>query len=480
MTGGRVTLSGPVTLRLLPTPYLEVGAGSAAMAGADAPRLAFEGARLELALVKLASGAFRFTDVRLEKPVLTLTRSADGALVLPSSVPTPADAVGVDRFSVRDGTIRIAAKGGAPRVDDRQASNSTATRRRSPGPTTSRAGVAGPGGAPVVFRLASEKAGPGGAPVRIAVEAGRPGRRSNSTGGSARRQRAGARSARRSLTGTSPGVEGPMPWRAAGKLAADLDGASLTGAEFRFGPEERALRAEGSATLAFRGAARLAIDAKARQANVDATVASQGRGRGPALTGRRGAFRRARRRAGRAPAPRGSMRMSRSRPPFSAATRSPALAAALRGATGRRADRPIRTRPARPEPPQGRGRSRAGRRGASSPARSTFRPRIPALLGRWAGQGAPELAAWTEALDEAVPASSSLAVSGPGRGGGGRRFGQGLCASRSGARLLTGALAVTRPVGDRPRPDLRRSRRRFARPRRAAEPRGRAVARRRL
>ena len=68
LTGGHVTLAGPVTLRLLPTPYLEVGAGSAAGEGPNAPRLAFEGARLELALAKLASGAFRFTDVRLDEP----------------------------------------------------------------------------------------------------------------------------------------------------------------------------------------------------------------------------------------------------------------------------------------------------------------------------------------------------------------------------------------------------------------------------
>ena len=86
--GGRVTLSGPVTLRLLPTPFIEVGAGSASGASPDAPNLVFEGARLELALAKLASGVLRFTDVRLEKPVLTLTRAADGALILPASSST--------------------------------------------------------------------------------------------------------------------------------------------------------------------------------------------------------------------------------------------------------------------------------------------------------------------------------------------------------------------------------------------------------
>ena len=114
LTGGRVALTGPVTLRLLPTPYLEVGAGSATGAGAGAPTLTFAGARFELALVKLASGVLRFTDVRLERPILTLTRTSGGALALPAGATTSARGVGIDRFSVRDGTIRILGDGRAP------------------------------------------------------------------------------------------------------------------------------------------------------------------------------------------------------------------------------------------------------------------------------------------------------------------------------------------------------------------------------
>ena len=120
LTGGRVALDGPVTLRLLPTPYLEVGAGSAAGAEPDAPRLTFAGARLELALVKLASGAFRFTDVRLEKPVLTLTRQADGELVLPAAAAVAGRIGRVRRVlgAGRDDPHRIA--GGGAGMDDRR------------------------------------------------------------------------------------------------------------------------------------------------------------------------------------------------------------------------------------------------------------------------------------------------------------------------------------------------------------------------
>lgn len=157
LTGGHVTLAGPVTLRLLPTPYLEVGAGSAAGEGANAPRLAFEGARLELALAKLASGAFRFTDVRLTNPVLTLARSPDGRVVFPAPTPTVADAVGTDRFSVRSGAIRIEAGGGAPgwSIEGIELEGDAATLA---GPVHVNGRATGPGGAPIAFRLASARA----------------------------------------------------------------------------------------------------------------------------------------------------------------------------------------------------------------------------------------------------------------------------------------------------------------------------------
>ena len=110
IAGGDVALKGPVTLRLLPTPYLEVGEGSATGPGPGAPKLSFASARLELAIVKLASGAVRFTEIQLDKPVLTLTRSADGAIRLPLPGQTRADAVGFDRLVVQDGPVAVDGK----------------------------------------------------------------------------------------------------------------------------------------------------------------------------------------------------------------------------------------------------------------------------------------------------------------------------------------------------------------------------------
>ena len=81
--GADIALTGPIGLRLLPTPYLEVEAGSVSGKGEGSPRLSFESARLELALVKLASGAIGFSEIELEKPILTMSRGVDGAPVFP-------------------------------------------------------------------------------------------------------------------------------------------------------------------------------------------------------------------------------------------------------------------------------------------------------------------------------------------------------------------------------------------------------------
>ncbi len=277
MTGGRVALNGPVTLRLLPIPYLEVGEGSAAGPGPDAPRLSFQSARLELALVKLASGAIRFTEIRLEKPVLTLTRGADGSLDLPTPPTREADAVGFDRLIARDGAVRIlSAASGRPRTISGVDLDADAPSLAGPYRVSGK--FDGPGGAPVVFRLASEKGDAAGTPVHASIDAG-PGWPALVFDGAlapADSAKVPTISGSVSLTGSAASPDGRLPWRVSGPMRADLDAAKLTNAEFRFGPEERALRANGDATLAYDSSARLSIKAKAKQANVDALLRRKG------------------------------------------------------------------------------------------------------------------------------------------------------------------------------------------------------------
>ena len=169
ITGADVSLTGPVELRVLPTPYLALGEGLVSARGPDGAKLSFASARLELALVKLASGQIRFSDIRLEKPVLTLTRGPDGALKLPPVRMAGLHSTGFDRLSVQDGRVKIVGAGAGTEISGVEID---AAAPSLDGPARLNGQFSGPDNAPVVFSLASEKPGPEGTPLRLEVDGG--------------------------------------------------------------------------------------------------------------------------------------------------------------------------------------------------------------------------------------------------------------------------------------------------------------------
>jgi hypothetical protein len=279
ISGANVSLTGPVELRLLPTPYLALGAGSLSAPGPDGPKLSFDSARLELALLELASSRIRFSDISVDRPVLTIGRRADGALRLPTLPIARLQSTGVDRLIARNGRVRVAGVAGAP-ASEIEGFDIDATAPSLDGPARLAGQFAGPDGAPVVFRLASQKPGPEGTPLRVEVDAGPSwpaGEFEGALEGDAARGFTDLRLAgAATLTGTAPGDGELTPWRVAGPMTVDLKGAAIRGAEFRLGPEERAIRAVGDATLAFGSPPRLSIDVKAKQANVDSLMRRKG------------------------------------------------------------------------------------------------------------------------------------------------------------------------------------------------------------
>ena len=279
ISGANVSLTGPVELRLLPTPYLALGAGSLSAPGPDVPKLSFNSARLELALLELASGRVRFSDISVDKPVLTIGRGADGALRLPTLPIGRLQSTGVDRLIARNGRVRVAGVASAP-ASEIEGVDIDAAVPSLDGPARLAGQFSGPEGAPVVFRLASQK------PETGRDAAPRRGRRRAELAGRRVRRRARRRRGSRltelrlagaaTFTGTAPGENEPTPWRVAGPMTVDLERAAIRGAEFRLGPEERAIRATGDATLAFGSPPRLSIDLKAKQANVDSLMRRKG------------------------------------------------------------------------------------------------------------------------------------------------------------------------------------------------------------
>ena len=148
-----------------------MGEGLVSAPGPDGAKLSFGSARLELALIKLPGGHIQFTEIRLEKPVLTLTRSPDGALKLPPLRMAGLHSTGFDRLTVQDGRVRIvgAANGATPEISGVEID---AAAPSLDGPTHLSGQFSGPDNVPVVFRLASEKPGPDGTPLRVTVDAG--------------------------------------------------------------------------------------------------------------------------------------------------------------------------------------------------------------------------------------------------------------------------------------------------------------------
>ena len=277
ITGANVSLTGPVELRLLPTPYLALGEGLVSAQGADGAKLSFASARLELELVKLPSGQIRFSDILLEKPVLTVTRGPDGALNLPPLRMAGLHSTGFDRLSVRDGRMKIVGAGAGTEISGVEID---AAAPSLDGPAHLSGQFSGPDNAPVVFRLASEKPGPEGTPIRLAVDAGPSWPAAEFDGALEGDPAAGIGGLRfagaATLTGIAPGEDAPTPWRVLGPITADLNQAAARGAEFRLGSEERAIRADGDATLAFGSPAQISIRLKAKQVNFDSLMRRKG------------------------------------------------------------------------------------------------------------------------------------------------------------------------------------------------------------
>ena len=289
----------------------------------------------------------------------------------------------------------------------------------------------------------SEKSGPEGTPIRASVDAG-----SNwpaiqfdgaldPSGLSAR-----GPSVTGSATIAGAGSAGGLAWRAVGRMTADLDRAAIEHAEFRVGPEERALHAEGSATLSYGAPVRLVVEAKAKQANLDALLRRKGEDAVPparALGLLADTFWPALRRAGL----------------IAVDARLAASDVILGGETLSDVSGSARSQPGAPlnmsfdlglpghSRLKGMGELKTGA-AARFDGTIDFRAGDPALLGRWSSPGAPEFA-------ERVAAFANRSASVAGRieasatGFSGHDLTIGLDRSK-----LTGSIAFARPAGAEP------------------------------
>lgn len=271
--GGEVTLSGDISLRLLPAPRLEV-AGASWRAAGGGLRLDADRVQLEAAVAPLLQGVVRFVEASVERPRLAATLDANGALALP----TPGERGGViafERMELRNGEIAIARAGGerlsVDGVDIVADAASLLGPFRGSGSYAVAGGRAG-------FRFGAGVAEDDRLRVKFSTEP---------VSGAPQFDLDGALIAQREGEATQLRFEGTaamwavaradgaeIPWRASGALTADASRAKVDPLELRFGPQERQSTATGAAAFDAQTAA-LSVRLSAPQVDADRLLDSK-------------------------------------------------------------------------------------------------------------------------------------------------------------------------------------------------------------
>jgi len=266
LAGVPVKISGPIDMRLLPTPRVhlqgvQVGAANETLA------IRLREVRVEMALGPLLRGAWRATDLDVDQPTVTLGLDESGRLpTWPVRLPVESEALSIETVTVRNGRLMLADKAtgrdvmledlsfrgdmrsligpvrgeGAFRVGERDYPYRLTTGRRDDdGRLRIRLSV-DPIARPVVE-----------AEGLLALADGKP--RFDGT-----------------LTASAPAgrVEGE-PWRVTAQINADTAGARASQIEIQHGPDERAVRLKGEGRLAFGGAPSAEVSLAAAQLDLD-------------------------------------------------------------------------------------------------------------------------------------------------------------------------------------------------------------------
>ena len=277
LVGMPVRVTGPIDVRLLPTPMLTLGNIEV---GEDpaAPRLTARELHAELALGSLLRGGFRASDMRVVAPDIRLALRADGRF------DWPAARVGFDpdRFWVE----HLALEGGRLTLGD-AASGATVTLeglwfngdvRSLLGPVKGEGGFTA-SGERYGYRIAAGRIGDDGAMrLRLGLDpSDHP--LSIVADGAVRMENNAPRFegtlalARPAAIGSAsgPGVV-VTPWRVTSRVAATPAQALFEQLEYQYGPDDRALKLAGTAEFRFGRNPRLDGVVSAHQADLDRTL----------------------------------------------------------------------------------------------------------------------------------------------------------------------------------------------------------------
>ena len=282
LTGLEVRVSGPIEVRILPTPTLTLQRIELGRPG-DPAKTRARALRIEFALGDLLRGTWRASDLRLQGPELTLSLDPSGRVAW--SAPTiglDPDAVSIERLEIEDGRATLAdAASGARLVFDKL--NFTGQVRSLLGPVKGEGSFA-MDGQQHPFRLSVSRPGEdGGVKVRLNADSIDDPRALDVDGaiwvdkGLPRFE--GTLQLTRPVGRSPDGIT--ESWRISSHVRADGAAAILEQVELQYGSDERAIRLKGEAKLSFGAKPELVAILSAPQIDLDRILAL------PAAVGRR-------------------------------------------------------------------------------------------------------------------------------------------------------------------------------------------------
>ncbi|MGE3246036.1 MAG: AsmA family protein [Beijerinckiaceae bacterium] len=284
-TGAKIVASGPIDLKLLPSPQLRLGEVAVSGREPGAPRLEAHALRMELGLTALLRGQFRFVDATLDRPQLTLTVRPDGTLIAPAMPEASRENVAFERIVLNDAEIALE-RPGARRLHIK-ALHLEASGQSLQGPFRGAGRVAGPGGSETTYSFNTGVAENGLLRLMFVFETAglvaraefdgalhfelRPDAAGGKPGLAARFEGKTALGGALSLPGASEQV-----WRASGPLVASAAGIKAEQIELRAGDEDHPLAATGAFEAVFGDKPHSRLVLAAQQIDADRLFSVQG------------------------------------------------------------------------------------------------------------------------------------------------------------------------------------------------------------
>lgn len=278
-TGARVRIAGSIDLKLLPTPSLRVENLSAASRTPGGPSLRARRADFELAVAPLLRGRIQFLRADIEAPHVRLPLGPHGLLSLPGAPRELPMKLEFERLRLHDATITFD-RGGAPDWSLRHI-DLEAQAASLDGPFSGSGRVRRPSG-DLSFRFSTGARE--GARLRVQMSLSSPASTQSVRFQGALSFTPAAGAATKISYAGSAALEGmaPMrgisdvPWRIAGHLAADGDGAKITAGQIRIGDVRGQLSAKARGSMRFGPNPQIQAALKAPQIDLDRFLASQG------------------------------------------------------------------------------------------------------------------------------------------------------------------------------------------------------------